>query len=345
MLVVAPDFAQVHLNLGLIYQLEDRTSDAMTEFQRALKIKPELAGANLMLGIDYCKMGEATRAIHYLTAAIKQDPTRPESWSWLAAAQEMSGDVKAELVTIKHALKLQPQNVDLLYLLGHTYELLGKEEVNRMQTAAPGSFRAEQLLAESYATSSEWPSAVIHFQNALAASPNQPRLHVELGEVLLRAGKLERAAQEFDEELRINPHSVRALVRRGETKLLEGDLDGSLRDWSQAIEIDPLYAARVLGMGDAESGDSAFEQLPAASLPKVEQFVPQLQNQNSATAQFALAYLAVQRGQALAADGKSSPCEPIPRNLQRKRSAPRSQLRTILRLRVLWFPRLDREVL
>ncbi|WP_348266632.1 tetratricopeptide repeat protein [Edaphobacter sp. DSM 109919] len=309
-LAVVPDFAQVHLNLGLIYQLENRTPEAMTEFHRALKIKPGLAAANLMLGVDYCKMGEGTRAIPYLTAAVNQDPTRPESWSWLAAAHEMSGDVKAELVTVKHALKLQPQNVDLLYLLGHTYEQLGKAEVERMQAADPGSFRAEQLLAEGYATSSEWPSAVIHFQNALAASPNQPGLHVELGEVLLRAGKLERAGREFNEELQINPHSVRAIVRRGEAKLLEGDLDGSLQDWSQAIEIDPLYAARVLGIGDAESGDSAFEQLPAESLQKIEQLVPELQNRNSAAAQFALAYLAAQRGQVLPATGDPAHTNP-----------------------------------
>jgi tetratricopeptide (TPR) repeat protein len=283
------------MNLGLVYQLEGRAPEAMAEFHRALKIKPDLAGANFMLGVDYCKTGEDEKAIPYLTAAVNEDPTRPEPWSWLAAAQEMSGDVHAELATIKHALKLQPQNVDLLYLLGHTYERLGKAEVSKMQAEAPGSSRSEQLVAESYATSSDWPSAVIHFQNALATSPNQPMLHVELGEVLLRAGKTQSAIHEFNEELRIDPHSVRAFARRGEAALLEGDLDSSLRDWSQAIAIDRLYTERVLGMRDAESGDSAFEQLPAASLQKIEQLAPELQNRNSPAARFALAYLATQR--------------------------------------------------
>ncbi|MGC2161010.1 MAG: tetratricopeptide repeat protein [Silvibacterium sp.] len=296
-LALAPDFSQVHMNLGLIYQLEGNSADAMAEFHRALMIKPDLAGANLMLGIDYCKIGDGKRAIPYLTAAVNQDPSRPEPWSWLAAAQEMTGDVPAELVTIKHALKLHPQNVDLLYLSGHAYERLGKAEVAMMQTEAPGSSRAEQLLAESYATSSEWPSAVIHFQNALATSPNWPGLHVELGEVFLRAGKLQSATHEFDEELRVNPHSVRAFARRGEAELLEGDLDSSLRDWSQAITIDQLYAARVLGMRDAESGESAFEQLPAESLQKIEQLAPELRSQNSPASRFALAYLATQRGE------------------------------------------------
>ncbi len=58
MLVEAPEFAEVHMNLGLIYQLQNRTPEAMAEFRRALKIKPTLAGANFFLGVDYCKVGE-----------------------------------------------------------------------------------------------------------------------------------------------------------------------------------------------------------------------------------------------------------------------------------------------
>src|SRR6266478_232968 len=52
-LALVPDFAEVHMNLGLVFQLQDRSAEAMTEFRRALKIKPTLAGANFFLGIDY----------------------------------------------------------------------------------------------------------------------------------------------------------------------------------------------------------------------------------------------------------------------------------------------------
>ena len=41
---------------------------------------------------------------------------------------------------------------------------------------------------------------MIHFKNALAASPERAGLHAELGEVLLRAGKVNPAIREFDEE-------------------------------------------------------------------------------------------------------------------------------------------------
>jgi tetratricopeptide (TPR) repeat protein len=209
-LALAPDFAEVHMNLGLVYQLQDRSTEAMAEFRRALQVKPGLTGANFFLGVDYCKLGDGAKAIPYLTAALRAEPDRPDTWLWLATAQEISGQLRAEVATLQRALELRPKDVDVFYLLGSAYERLGKQAVAHLQKVAPGSSRSEQLLAESYAASSEWPSAVIHFQNALTASPNRAGLHAELGEVLLRAGKVNHAIREFDEELRRNPGNLRS---------------------------------------------------------------------------------------------------------------------------------------
>src|ERR1700731_5160400 len=90
-IAVAPEFAEVHMNLGLVYQLQNRYPEAMTEFRRALKLKPSLTGANFFMGVDYCKMGEGFKAVPYLQTALKASPNQPEIWLWLAAAPEKSG--------------------------------------------------------------------------------------------------------------------------------------------------------------------------------------------------------------------------------------------------------------
>src|SRR5712664_500295 len=295
-LALAPHFAEVHMNLGLVYQLQDRFPEAMAEFRRALKFKPGLAGANFFLGVDYCKLGEGAKAIPYLKAALQTEPNRPDIWLWLATAQEISGDLQAEVVTLHRALELQPKDVDLLYLLGHAYERLGKQEVAHLEKVAPGSSRSEQLLAESYATSNEWPSAVIHFQSALAASPNRAGLHVELGEVLLRAGKVNQAIREFDEELRRDPGNPHALVRRGEARLLQENVEAALQDWEKAIAIDVEQTERLLGLREAGFGDSALEQLTDATREKIQKLAGDLQDRNSPAAHLALAFLAEQNG-------------------------------------------------
>jgi tetratricopeptide (TPR) repeat protein len=305
-LALVPDFAEVHMNLGLLYQLQDRPSEAMVELRRALKIKPTLAGANFFLGVDYCKLGEGTKAISYLKAALHAEPNRPDIWFWLATAQEISGQLQAEVATLHRALELQPNDADLLYLLGSTYERLGKKEVAHLEKVAPGASRSEQLLGESYAASNEWPTAVIHFKNALAASPERVGLHAELGEVLLRAGKVNPAIREFDEELRRNPGNLLALVRRGEVRLIQDNVDAALQDWEKATAIDVEQTEKILGLRETGFGDSALEQLPDSTREKIQKLGPALQDQDSPAAHLALAFLAEQNGNASQAAAESS---------------------------------------
>lgn len=313
-LALAPDFAEVHMNLGLVYQLQDRSVEAMVEFRRALKTKPGLAGANFFLGVDYGKMGEGAKAIPYLKAALRAEPNRPDTWLWLATAQEISGQLHAEVGTLHRALELRPNDVDVLYLLGSAYERLGKQEVAHLEKVAPGSSRSEQLLAESYAASNEWPSAVIHFQNALAASPDRAGLHAELGEVLLRAGKVNQSIREFDEELRRNPANVQAFARRGEARLIQGSVDAALDDWEKALAVDAEETERILGLRETGFGDSSIEQLPDPTREQIRKFAPDLGTRNSPAAHLALAFLAEQNGNASQAAGESSLAAPASAN-------------------------------
>jgi tetratricopeptide (TPR) repeat protein len=296
-LSIEPTFAEVHMNLGLVYQLQDRIPAAIAEFRRALKLKPVLAGANFFLGADLCKLGQGKEAIPYLKSAARKAPERPDIWSWLATAEDSAGEIHEEVVTLHKALTVHSHDVDLLYQLGRAYERLGKDEAAALQRAAPGSSRAEQLLAESYALSSNWPTGIIHFQNALRASPGTLGPHVELGELLLRAGKVSAAAREFDEELRLDPPSLRAIVRRGEVELIAGDLEAALRDWTQAVEADATGAERILGIRETGFGDAAFEQLPESSRQEIERYAPQLEQLATPAAHLALAFLAAQRGE------------------------------------------------
>jgi tetratricopeptide (TPR) repeat protein len=307
-----PRFAEAHMNLGLVYQLGNRVPEAMTEFRSALNLKPSLVGANFFLGVDYCNMGKGADALPYLRTAVRSEPRRPETWLWLATAERLSGDPHAELATLNRALKMHAQNVDLLYLLGHSYERLGQGEVTGLEKIAPASSWSEQLLGESYATGSNWTYAVIRFENALKLEPARPELHVGLGEVFLRARRVDSAAREFEEELRIDSRNVRALVRRGETKLIQENVQGALSDWEEAVAIDEGQAERILSMREIGFGDAASEQLPDAWVQKIESFRPWFREQSGPAAHFALAFLASQRGSSSEANEELTKLEGSP---------------------------------
>lgn len=309
-LAAAPGFAELHMNLGLLYHLQNRQPEAMAEFQRALKLQPRLAGANFFLGVDYCKSGDAAKAIPYLTAAAKEEPNRKEIWMWLATADEMASRTEARAATLQHALQLFPGDIDVQYELGAAYEKLGQAAVLEIQRKDPPSFRAEQLLGESYAASSEWPVAVLHFQDAIALAPSAEGLHAELGEVQLHAGNWQAAQQAFDAELMLNPRSVRALARRGEVKLVQKDLTAALADWSQATVIDPAQLARVLGVSSQQTAVAASEQLPDAARADLAALVPQLRAQDTPASRFALDFISAQTGEAAQTDASAADSRP-----------------------------------
>ncbi len=296
-LVLAPDFAELHMNLGLVYQLENQESQAISEFRRALSINPNLAGANFFLGVDYCRSGEPAKAIRLLQSAVREQPGSKEIWFWLATAQEMEGDTRAELATLERALSLHPNDVDLLYQLGGTHAQEGKDAVADLEKSAPGSYRVEQLLGESYASSSEWPITVMHFQNAIKSAPAAFDLHSELGEVYLRAGDPRQAIREFDAELKINPHSVRAVSRRGEAELIAGDIDAALRDFALAADADKALVEHILGIQESGLGDASLEQLSEDARSKLQKLVPSISERNDSGAAIALKFIATQQGE------------------------------------------------
>ena len=327
---LSPNFAEVRMNLGLVYQQQNRYPEAMNEFRRALKIKPTLAGANFFLGVDYCKAGDGARAIPFLKAALKASPGQPEIWLWLATAQEITGDIAAQVATLRHSLESHPHDVDILYLLGHAYERLGKQEAARLESGTADASRKEQFLAESYAVSNEWPSAVIHFQNALAATPQRPGLHVALGEVLLGAGKINQAAKEFEQELALDPNNLRALVRRGEVRLVEGDVDSALADWTRATAVDQTQVEKILGLRHTAFGNSGSEQLHEAVREKLSRLNGELLTHNSTAARLATQFIAIQTGNVSPAATENSAASISHRESTRTPNCSESDLKRVL---------------
>jgi tetratricopeptide (TPR) repeat protein len=316
-----PKFAEAYMNLGLVHQLQSRDSDAMKDFHAALQLKPTLTGANFFLGVDYCKQNNGAAAIPYLKAAVAQQPQQVDMLSWLATAQDLSGQWTAEAETLNRALKVQPQNVNLLYLLGQAYERLGKQQAAALKTSASDSVRAEQLVAESYSSTNEWPSAVIHFQNAIAKTPNFPGLHVELGEVYLHAGKLKAAAAEFENELSAKPNSLRARVRRGEVRLLEDNTSEALKDWQRALELDPLQVQRILGIRETGFGDASFEQLPSSLATRLASVEDELKDDNSPAAELVRSFVRLHTG---------NPVPPIEIRVAKTKSCAASEIAKLL---------------
>lgn len=292
----APAFAPAYLNLGLIYQAQGQRAKAMKLLSTAASLDPRLFGAQFFLGVDECQQGRPQAATTYLNEALRLRPDYSAVYAWLATAQRMQGNLDGAADSLERGLRIRPGNLDMLYLFGRTYEALGRRAIDQLEKLYPRSAYVEQWLAEDYAQSGYSAAALIHFQHAMAISPDHRGLHLEVGELYLAAGNLGGALDEFNAELRIDPFSVAARVRREEAELLAGEIENALDDWKRAIAQDSSRVAQLLAPQRGSLSVGAENKLPSSLMPRLEAASARLAAFRGTAADAARAFIAIQEG-------------------------------------------------
>lgn len=115
--------AEAHLLRGLIYKEENRRGPAITEFEEAIRLRPDLVEARVHLATYFMEAGNASGAIPHLETAIRYDNANVLAHLSLGDAYRLIGksaQAKQELewVAQKDPSLAQPHyNLGLLYLL------------------------------------------------------------------------------------------------------------------------------------------------------------------------------------------------------------------------------------
>lgn len=247
-----PQFAEAYLNLGLVREEQRRHGDAITNFQKALQLKPHLRGANLFLGIANFRSNHFDAAIAALRKETSAYPKDANSWMWLGIAELEKGNGDAAVEALDKAAKLAPDNVDILYHRGRAHLFVSNESYARMFKADPQSWRVRQLLAESAAAAERHIDAIAEYQAAIKLAPNEPRLHEELGTEYRLGGKLQEAEQAYLQELEIDPQNVTARYKLGVLAIERGDATRGKSLIEAALRIKPDLQNSEYNLGRAE---------------------------------------------------------------------------------------------
>jgi tetratricopeptide (TPR) repeat protein len=154
--------------------------------------------------------------------------------------------------------------------LGHAAEALRlvSEGLDRLDAMMdPG----EHLLHRSvlrhnrgqvYAGLGRLDEAAGEFRAVIAADPNYPEYHFDLGNLLRRMGDAEAALAEYETAIRLSPPFPEVYYNRADTRAALGDTDGAIADFGYVLELDPAYvdahvnlAGLLLQSGADEAAD------------------------------------------------------------------------------------------
>jgi len=173
MLEWTPNDADGWYLLGRTKYNENRFAEAISAFQRSLKLDPRNVKTEDNLGLSYAGLGRNDEAI-------------------VAYQQAMAWQSEAPLKNPGPYINLASLLIGQNHFAEAVSHLLQAVEI------APRESRAHELLGKAYARQEQFPKAQTELEKAIELSPESSNLHCMLAPVYRKEGFAEKAKAEFD---------------------------------------------------------------------------------------------------------------------------------------------------
>jgi tetratricopeptide (TPR) repeat protein len=169
-----PKLAMIRQSLAITYHLQNRYLDAISEFQRALRLDSTMWGSCLFLGMDYYKTNRFSLAIAPLENSISLNAkmAEPEARFWLAATYSALDRPEDAVRELRRDLVLRPANLDVLYYLTKAYDQAAAAAFQRLGVIEPRAAAVSLLQAERFLDENRRDLASLQYRTALALRPD-----------------------------------------------------------------------------------------------------------------------------------------------------------------------------
>ncbi|MGA2596991.1 MAG: tetratricopeptide repeat protein [Bryobacteraceae bacterium] len=246
----SPNNARGHYNLGVILSKQTgRASEAVAEFQTALRIRPDYAEAHTDLGVLLeDSFGRIPEAVSELEAAVRIDPKNPVIRTDLGnALLKLPGRELDAIHEYDTAIRLQPESEATHFNLAFGLSKLPDrraEAVEQYETALriqPDYGAALLNLAALFSDLQRWPESAREYEAVLRVRPDLAAAHYNLGIALSKLpGRLPDAIQHYQEAVRIDPNYTDAHTNLGVALTqIPGRIDEAVAELRVAARLSP----------------------------------------------------------------------------------------------------------
>lgn len=210
---------EVHFALGGVYRETGKTSEAIAEMDRGLKLAPNSEAGYVRLGTIYAQAGQQEQAIATFKRGIDVNPYFWVLHNELGRAYFSIGDNDEALAEFQRVTELEPDNVTGWNNLASIYERLG-----RYQDSIPAFQKSIELsptwlaycnLGSVYTVLKEYPQAIDALQKSVALGPNQEACVGNLADAYRYSGQKDKANETYEkaialafQELQVNPQNT-----------------------------------------------------------------------------------------------------------------------------------------
>jgi tetratricopeptide (TPR) repeat protein len=253
-----PSFAPAHLNLGLVYRLQNQNEKALTHLRRAAELNPkdprplvELA----RLCLDTGKLGDARGYLRMLRDRFPKEPELPVLEGALASLQ---GEWGVAIEKFQQALKTRPNDFRIHYNLGiAAYQLRRYEEaekhLKRTVELKPDYTTGWKSLGMTYESRGMPEHAIRAYSESIKREPDDLPTRLKRAYLYQRTDNLDAALVDFRHITRVYPRNPDAHIGAGLILMRKERYSEALVHLGAALDLtspsDPLYLEILTEIG------------------------------------------------------------------------------------------------
>jgi tetratricopeptide (TPR) repeat protein len=223
-----------HADLGNILRSQGKLAEAITQYDRSIRINPASAAVHNNLGnalSDRAKSdGKYGDAIAEYRRAIDLDRKYSLPHNNLAFALHLQGDPVEAIAEYRRAIAIDPKYAQAHLNLGNILH----DRADNVEAAA-------------------------EYRRAIDIDPKYAAAHYDLAIVLRVQDKFDEAIAEYQRAIEINPKYVQAYNNLGMIFYDQGKFDDAIAEYHRALAIDPKHTNAITNLARAERAKPAVK--------------------------------------------------------------------------------------
>ena len=248
---------------GALYATRDKYTQAISDFNEALKLNPEDSEAYNSRGLVYYSQGDHSRAISDYSRAIELSPNFSQAHTNLGNAYYLMGDYNRAILNYDKAITLDPEYGLAYYNRGLAYNALGDHprailDYDQAIKFNPKFSEAYTSRGDAYGSMGDNTRAISDYTKALKFNTKDSKAHYGRGLVYSSQGDHPRAISDFNLAIKLNPKYSEAYNNRGVAYDLQGDHTQAMLNYEQAVKHGPENAGAYYNRGVVYSSQGDY---------------------------------------------------------------------------------------
>jgi tetratricopeptide (TPR) repeat protein len=240
---------------GLAFHQQGKFKEAQALYEQILAFQPNHFDILQLLGTLSAQTKQFTKAVEYLSRAIKLNPKDAECYYNRGNVLQELRRFEESLNSYDHAIELKENFAECYYNRGSVLQELQRFDEALISYDKAILFRSDYSKAYNsrgniLKIQNCFNESLISYSKAIQLNPTFVEAFINRGNVLQELGRIDEALVNFDQAIQIADSDEVAYYNRGNVLRILGRLDEALLSYNKALSLKPNFTQAYINRGN-----------------------------------------------------------------------------------------------